>query len=205
MWIGDSHHAVWGHDYEVIRTEWDCALKEDHSSFEMNKMMVRTNKLLQIKEVTHSKIHTHESEAEVPERKKTLVQLLKQFHAHFYWLFKKGTTHAMVGLQGLHLGEAFKCSNVSGNMGLKSFRPWCLQLGGRTKTIAIHLKEVHYRMAMVCNICRLFASITTQSILDHHSGYKAKYDKECTKCEKPEKVKNSHKKKSKSQGQKEAS
>ena len=53
--IGDSHQTVWEHDYQVVRTEWDCALKEDHSSLDFNKMMVRTDQLLCIKEITHSK------------------------------------------------------------------------------------------------------------------------------------------------------
>ena len=53
--IADSCHTVWVSDYEVIKTEQDLALKEDCSSFEVNKMMVRTNKLLKIKEATHSK------------------------------------------------------------------------------------------------------------------------------------------------------
>ena len=57
-------------------------------------------------------------------------------------------------------------------MGLKSFCPWCLKLGGNTKTIAIHLWEVHYRMAVMCNICQAFAGMSAQSILDHHSGFK---------------------------------
>ena len=117
-------------------------------------MTVRTNQLLQIKEATHLKIHTWESEAKVHGWKKTLVQLLKQFHAHFYQLYKKGMSKAMVGLQGLHISDAFRCSNVVASMGLKSFCPWCLKLGGNTKMITVHLREVHYRMATVCNICQ---------------------------------------------------
>ena len=45
-WIGDSPWAVWESNYEVFKTEWELALKEDHNSFEVNKMMVRTNQLL---------------------------------------------------------------------------------------------------------------------------------------------------------------
>ena len=47
-------------------------------------MTVRADQLLYIKEATHSKIQTWESEAEVPGQKKTLMQCLKQFHADFY-------------------------------------------------------------------------------------------------------------------------
>ena len=100
--IGDSHHTVWGSNCEVIKTKWDLALKEDCSSFEVNKMTLRTDQLLQIKEATHPKIYPCEPKAEVHRRKKTLVQSLAQFHAHFYWLYEKGMTHAMVSLQGLY-------------------------------------------------------------------------------------------------------
>ena len=127
---------------------------------------------------------------------------LKKFHVCFYWLYEKGTTHAMVGLQGLHLGIAFRCPNVSASLGLKSFCPWCLKLGGNTKTIAIHLWEVHYRMTIMCDICQAFSSMSTQSILDHHLGCKAKCDKEHAGHEGPTKA---PKKMKMSWGQNEAS
>ena len=165
-------------------------------------MMDRTDQLLCIKETTHLKIHPHESEGGAQGRKKTLMQSLKQFHAAFCQLYKKGTTCATVGLQGLHLDNAFRYPNVSASMGLKSFFPWCLKLGGNTETIAVHLWEVHYRMAIMCHICRAFASRSAQSILDHSSGCKAKCDKECEECEGPTKA---PKRKKKPQGQKEAS
>ena len=125
-----------------------------------------------------------------------------QFHAHFYLLYEKGMACAIVILQGLHLGDTFRCPNVSASVGLKSFCTWFLKLGRNTKTIAIHLWEVHYRMAIMCNICWAFAGMSTQSILDHQSGYKAKYDKECVECGGPMKA---PKRKKKSLRQKEAS
>ena len=85
-------------------------------------------------------------------------------------------TMAMVGLQGIHSGDAFRCSNVSSSLGLKSFCPWCFKLGGSTEVIATHLREVHYRLAITCNLCKLFTSMSAQSVLDHHSGCKAKHD-----------------------------
>ena len=111
-------------------------------------------------------------------------------------------THAMVSLQGLHTDDAFRCPNVSTSMGLKLFCPRCLKLGRNTKTIAIHLWEVHYRMAIMCDICRAFAGMSTQSILDHCSGCKAKCNKEPAEHGEPMKA---PKRKKKSQGQKEAS
>ena len=96
-------------------------------------MTIRTKQLLWIKETTHSKIYTWESGAKVHGQKKTFVQSLKQFHAHFYQLYEKGMTWAMFGFQSLHTSDAFRCFNVSASMGLKSFAPWCLKLGGTLK------------------------------------------------------------------------
>ena len=85
----------------------------------------------------------------------------------------------MVGLQGLHKSDAFRCPNVSASVGLKSFCPWCWKLGGTPKWSLSILKRWHYRMVIVCNICQLFASMNAQSVLDHHSGCTTKHDKEC--------------------------
>ena len=64
------------------------------------------------------RISTHsEHEAEVNGRKKTLVQSLKQFHAHYYWQYKKSMTHTMVSLQGHHLGDAFRHPSISSGIG----------------------------------------------------------------------------------------
>ena len=71
--------------------------------------------------------------------------------------------------------------------------------GSNTETIAIHLREVHYRMAIVCDICQVFSGMNAQVILEHHSGCKTKCDKEHAEQEGQEKEKKSHKKKSKSQ------
>ena len=54
--IGNSCQYVWGHDHKSIRTEQDCGLAGDHNSFEMWKMMVRTDQLLCIAKATGSKI-----------------------------------------------------------------------------------------------------------------------------------------------------
>ena len=57
----------------------------------------------------------------------------------------------------------------------------------------------------MCNVCRLFTGMNTQSVLDHCSGCKAKHNKEHMEQEGQEKVKRSYKKKSKSWGGKETS
>ena len=44
--------------------------------------------------------------------------------------------------------------------------------------IAIHLWEVHYRLAIVCDLCKSFTSMSAQSVQEHHSGCKAKHAKE---------------------------
>ena len=54
---------------------------EDWNSFEMQKMMVRTEQLLCIAEATGSRIHTRESEAEADGKVRTLVLSLKQFQS----------------------------------------------------------------------------------------------------------------------------
>ena len=95
------------------------------------------------------KFHSRESEAETHGKAKTLVLLLKQYHSHYYWFYEKGTTRAMVGLQGLHTCDTFWCTNVSSSVGLKSFCPWCFRLGGNTGMIATHLREIHYWLATV--------------------------------------------------------
>ena len=89
----------------------------------------------------------------------------------------------MVGLQGLHLSDAFRCSNMSSSVGLKSFCPQCFKLGDNTEMIATHLREVHYWLAIACNLYKMFASMSAQSILEHHSVCKAKCAKECTEQE----------------------
>ena len=84
---------------------------------------------------------------------------------------------AMVGLQGQHTSDAFQCSNVSSSVGLKSFCPWCFKLDGNMETIATHLREVHYWLAIVCDICKAFANMLAQVMLKHHAGCKVKLDK----------------------------
>ena len=150
-WIGDSCQAVWESNYEVIKTEWDLPLKEDCHSFEINKIMDGTEQLLWIKEAVHSKIYPCESEAGVQGRKKTLAQSLKQYHSHFYWLYEK--VWPMPWLACRDSDDAFRCTNISTRMGLKSFFPWCVKLGWNIETIAINLWEVHYRMAIMCELC----------------------------------------------------
>ena len=45
-WIGDSCKAVQESNYEAVKREWDLTLKEDHHSFEVNKMTDRSKQLL---------------------------------------------------------------------------------------------------------------------------------------------------------------
>ena len=87
MQIRDSHEAIWDSNHEIVRTEQLITLEEDYTSFEVNRMTTQTKQLLWIKEATHSKVHTWDSEARVQGQKKTLMQSLKQFHAHFYQFY----------------------------------------------------------------------------------------------------------------------
>ena len=49
--------------------------------------------------------------------------------------------------------------------------------------IATHLREVHHQLAITCDLCKSFASMSVQCILEHHSGCKAKCAKECAEQE----------------------
>ena len=140
-------------------------------------MATRTNQLICIAKATGYTIYTRESEVEAQGLAKALVLSLKQFHAHYYRLYKKGTTRSMVGLQGLCSSDAFWHLNMSASMGLKSFCPWFLKFRGNTKTIVTHLREVHYRLAIACDVCGSFASMSVQVVLEHQSKYKAKSHK----------------------------
>ena len=146
-------------------------------------MMIRTDQLLCVTKATWSKIYTRDSEAKTHGRKKTLVLSLKQYHAYYYWFYEKGMTRAMVGPQGLHLSDAFWWSNVSASVGLKLYCPQCFKLGDNTKTIATHLREVHYQLANTCDLCKSFAYMSAQVIMEHCSGCKVKHEIECTEQE----------------------
>ena len=170
--INKSHQNIWGKDQKIIKMEQKCTLAEDHMSFKMRKMMTRVDQLLCIDKATGSQIHNKKSEAEAHSQARALVLSLKQYHAHFYRFYEKGTSRAMVGLQGLHKSDAFWHSNVSVRVGLKSFCPWYFKLGGNTETIAVQLREVHYHLAIVCDLSQSFASMSAQAILQHGSGCK---------------------------------
>ena len=164
---------------------------EDCNSFEMCKMMVRTEQLLCIAEATNSKIYTRDSQAKAHGWVKSLVLMLKQCHTHYYHFYKNRMTRAMVGLQRLHSSDTFRCSNVSSGVGLKFFCPWCFKSRGYMKMITTHLREVHYQLAISCDLCKSFTSRSPKNILDHCSGCKAKCTKEFTEQEGCEKAKKS--------------
>ena len=174
--IGDSHKDVWGHGHKIIRTKWKCTLVDNCNSFKMRRMATRTDQLLHIAEATGSKIYTRESEAEAQGPAKALLLSLKQFHAYYYSyrLYEKGTSRAMVGLQGLHSSDSWWHLNMSASMGLKSFCPWCFKFRGNTKTITTHLREVHYRLAIACDVCQSFACMSVQMVLEHQSKCRTK-------------------------------
>ena len=105
-----------------------------------------------------------------------------------YQFYEKGATRAMVDPQGLHTSNAFWCCNESASVGLKSFWPWCFKLGDNMETIVTHLRGVHYWLAITCNICKAFASMSTQIVLQHSSGCKVKLHKKKFKTKEREKA-----------------
>ena len=111
--VNNGHQDIWGNDHKIIRTEQKCTLVEDCTSFEMQRMTTRTDQLLHKAETTGSKIYTRKSEVETCGQAKALVLSLKQYHIHYCRFYKKGTTRAMVGLQGLHKSNTFQHLNIS--------------------------------------------------------------------------------------------
>ena len=78
-----------------------------------------------------------------------------------------------------------------------------LQAGGNTETIATHLREVHYWLAIACDLCKSFTRMSAPIILEHWSGCKVKHSIEHT--EQGHEVKKLHKKKPKVRDQEKAS
>ena len=186
--INDSHQDVWEHGHESVRSEQKHPLAEDCNSFQMWKMTLRTEQQLHITEATSSKIHTRESEAKTHERVRNMELLLKQYHTHHYWFYEKGMTRVIVGLQRLHFSDVFWCSNVTASVGLKSFCPWWFKFGGNTETIATNLREVHCWKAIACDLCKAFASMLAQIILEHCLGCKVTLHKKKSKAKKQAKA-----------------
>ena len=80
----------------------------------------------------------------------------------------------MIGLQGLHSNNVFQYLNVAASVGLKWFCSWCFNFGGNTEAIATHLREVHYRLAITCDICQSFTIMPGQVVLEHQSRCRSK-------------------------------
>ena len=103
----------------------------------------------------------------------------------------------MVGLQGLHSSDPLDTPMSPPVWGLNHFAPG-VSSWGDTKMIDTHLREVHYRLAIMCDLCKSFASMSALSISDHHLVCKVKHINDCAKQEEHEKTKKFYKKMSKS-------
>ena len=55
------------------------------------------------------------------------------------------------------------------------------------ETIATHLREVHHRLAITCDICKAFASMSVQVVLEHHVRCKIKLHKKKLRAKDQEK------------------
>ena len=86
-WIGDSHHTMYGKVTMMSsRQRWDLTLKEDHSSFEVNKMTGQDwPTALNQWGYPLKNAHLWAWGWGPWEKEDPIVQSLKQFHAHFYW------------------------------------------------------------------------------------------------------------------------
>ena len=136
----------------------------------MCKMTVRMEQLLCIAEATNSKVYTQELNAEAHGWVKALVLPLKQYHTHYYWLYKNEQLGPWSHLQGLHLGNASRCSNITSSVGLKFVCPWGFKLGENTEMIATHLWEVHYRLVIACDLCKSFTSMSVKMFWNTTQG-----------------------------------
>ena len=151
---------------------------------QMRWMATRTDQLVHIAKLLAPKFTPRESEVGAQDLVKAFILSLKQFHAHYYRLYEKGTTRAMMGLQGLHSSDAFWCLNMSARVCLKSFYPWCPKFGCNTATIVAHLRKVHYRLAIMVDVYQSFASMLVQVVLGHWSKCKVNSHKK-SKMRKP--------------------
>ena len=66
--------------------------------------------------------------------------------------------------------------------------PGASSWGGNTETIATHLREAHYQLAIACDLHKVFASMSVQVTLEHCSGCKDKLHKRKSKVKKQEKA-----------------
>ena len=135
--IKGGHQDGRGQDLKIVSTEQRCTLADDHTSFKMRRMATRTDQLICIAKATGSKSTPGSQGAQGSA--KALVLSLKQSHAHYYRLYKKGVIQGY-GLQGLHSSDAFWHLNVLTSVGLKSFCPWCLIFGGNTEQCQVASK-----------------------------------------------------------------
>ena len=51
------------------------------------------------------------------------------------------------------------------------FAPSALNVVAITKQLPPPLGKVHYHMAIMCDICKSFASMSAQVVLYHHASY----------------------------------
>ena len=65
------------------------------------------------------------------------------------------------------MSNAFQHLNILASVGFKSFCLWCFKFQGNTEMITTHLREVHYRLAIACDICLVFTSMSVQVVLEH--------------------------------------
>ena len=129
------------------------------------------------------------------------MQSVKQFHAHLYQLYEKGISQAMVSLQGLHMSDAFRYYNALTNMGLQSFYPRCLKLGGTPKQLLSILGRCITGWWLCVTYTSLLLAWMHWTSWTTILGVMPSATRECTELEGQGNVKKSHKKKSKSQGQ----
>ena len=67
----------------------------------------------------------------------------------------------IMGLKGIHDSDALQC--FAGY----TYYPWCGKEGQNEGTVVNHLRTVHYRLGLVCNLCYSCPTVTLDTLHQH--------------------------------------
>ena len=67
----------------------------------------------------------------------------------------------IMGLKGIHDADALQCF-----VGY-TYCPWCGKEGQNKGTVVNHLRTVHYRLGIVCNLCYSCPTVTSDTLCQH--------------------------------------
>ena len=67
----------------------------------------------------------------------------------------------IMGLKGIHDADALQC--FAGY----TYCPWCSKEGQNEGAMVNHLRTVHYRLGIVCNLCYSCPTVTSDTLCQH--------------------------------------